>query len=169
MGVRFTTYCRRSLAHVEPEQLLHALESGDLHTLAEGYDLEDDVIEPALEQLRIEKVDATGFRRWRLCYRPAGHRQVDIDRQTTEVQEAIAEEMQALEDEDHLKMAQIIAHLWQTTDTVDASFGTMESERMALVLASEVARWFAQEFDGIVKDCNGKWWRWNEDGQYRTF
>ena len=83
MAIRYTVYCQRSVAGVTPEQLLAGVCEADLFTIAENNDVPDDVIEDALAQLRIENVDPQGFRWYRLCYRPAGVRQIDVERWQT--------------------------------------------------------------------------------------
>jgi hypothetical protein len=160
MAIRYTVYCKRSVAGVTPEQLLAGVQSVDLHTIAEGDEIPDEVIVEALGQLRIENVDPSGFRFYRLCYRPAGKRQIDVERWQTagEVQGVAAEVLEGLEDEGHPALGRIRAHLQGTVDIVAASFGSSPGEQMAPVLASEVTRWLAEKYDGIIRAADDTWW-----------
>jgi hypothetical protein len=160
MAIRYTAYCKRSIAGVTPEQLLAGVQVADLHTIAEGDDIPDKVIVDALDQLRMENVDLTGFRFFRLCYRPAGKRQIDIERWQTadEVRGVVAEVLEGLEEKGHPALRRIRAHLRQTVDIIDASFGSAIGEQKAPVLASEVTRWLADKFDGIVRAVDDTWW-----------
>ncbi len=160
MAIRYTVYCKRSVAGVAPEQLLAGVRSADLHTIAENDEISDDAIIDALDQLRIENVDPSGFRCYRLCYRPTGKRQVDVERWQTadEVRGVATEVLEGLEEEGHPALEHIRTHLQQTVDIVDASFGSSPGEQMAPVLASEVTRWLAEKFDGIIRAADGTWW-----------
>jgi hypothetical protein len=168
MAIRYTVYCQRSVADVTPEQLLAGTRAADLRTIAEG-DVPDDVIADALRHLRIENVDSTGFRFYRLCYRPDGLRQIDVERWQTadEVRGVAAEVAEGLEDEGHPALERIRAHLDGTVDIVAASFGSGPGQRMAPVLASEVARWLAAEFGGIIRAADGSWWELGSFGEYQ--
>jgi hypothetical protein len=161
MASRFTVYCKRSVADVTPEELLAGTRIADLHTIAEGDGIsDDDVILDALGQLRIENKDPSGFRFYRLCYRPDGQRQIDIDRWQIrgEVEAVIAEVLDDLAAKSHPAVARIQAHLRQTVDIVSASFGSSASEQMAPTLASEVTRWLAENYDGIIRAADHSWW-----------
>ncbi|WP_157369151.1 hypothetical protein [Zavarzinella formosa] len=169
MAIRYTVYCRKSVAGVTPEQLLAGSREADLHTIAENDDIPDDVIVDALRQLRIQNVDPPGFRFYRLCYRPDGVRQIDVERWQTadEVLAVVAEVLEGLEDKGHPALDRIRACLGQTVDIVNASFGSAPGEKMAPVLASEVTRWLAQQFDGIIRAADDSWWQLGVHGEYQ--
>jgi len=138
MATRFTIYCKQTVANVTPEELLAGTCIADLHTIAEGYGISDDeVILDALDQLRIENVDPSGFLFYRLSYRPDGMRQIDIHRWQTrgEVESVVAEVLADLTTTQHPELSRIQAHLSQTVDIVSASFGSSASEQMAPALA----------------------------------
>jgi hypothetical protein len=61
MPIRYTVFCKRSVADVAPQQLLAGVRAADLQTLAENDEIPDEVIAEALDQLRIENVDPVGF------------------------------------------------------------------------------------------------------------
>ncbi len=160
MAARYTVYCKRSVADVTPSQLLDGAKFADLHTIAENDDVPDELILDALRQLRIENIDAAGFRFYRHWYRAEGKRQLDIQRWLTldEVRAAVAEDLEILDVRGHPALRRIRLHLAETIDIVDASFGSMPGERMAPVLASEVTRWLAQHHDGIIRAADDTWW-----------
>jgi hypothetical protein len=169
MAARYTVYCQRIAAGITPEQLLAGTREADLHTIAENDDIPEDMIVDALKQLRIENVDPKGFRFYRLCYRPDGLRQIDVDRWQTaeEVRGVVAEVLEGLEAKGHPALDRIRAHLEQTVDIVYASFGSAPGERMAPVLASEVTRWLAERFDGIIRAADDSWWELGQYGEYQ--
>ncbi len=169
MAIRYTVYCQRSAAGVTPEQLLAGTREADLHTIAENDDIPDDVIVEALKRLRVQNVDPQGFRFYRLCYRPDGMRQINVERWQTssEVHGVVAEVLGGLEDQGHPALDRIRAHLGQTVDIVDASFGSAPGESMAPVLASEVTRWLAQKFGGIIRAADDSWWQLGRHGEYQ--
>jgi hypothetical protein len=168
MAARYTVYCKQSVAHVTPEQLLAGVCDADLHTIAE-VDVPEDAIVSALGQLRIENVKPDGFRWYRLCYRPSGLRQIDVERWQTpeEVRGDAAEPLEDMQDDGHPAFARICDDLEQAVDIVSASFGSSEGEEMAPVLASEVARWLAEKYDGIIQAADGRWWSLGKSGEYR--
>ncbi len=169
MAIRYTVYCQRSVAGVTPEQLLAGVCEADLFTIAENNDVPDDVIEDALAQLRIENVDPQGFRWYRLCYRPAGLRQIDVERWQTadEVLAVVEEELEELEAEGHPALDRLRAILGQAVDVVGASFGSSAGESMAPVLASEVTRWLAEGFGGVIRAADDSWWELGHHREYQ--
>src|SRR5262249_31740462 len=102
----------------------------------------------------------SGFRFFRLSYRPTGKRQIDVERWQTEdeVRAVVAEVLEDLEAEGHPALGRIHAHLRQTGDIVSASFGSAPGEAMAPILASEVTGWLAEHFDGIIQAADDSWW-----------
>jgi hypothetical protein len=169
MGIRYTAYCKKSVAHITPAELLAGVERADLHTIAEGNDVPEEAILSALDQLRIENVDPSGFRFYRLSYRPEGRRQIDVERWVTEdvVRGVVAEVLEDLEPDGHPAFARIRTHLLETVDIVDASFGSSPGEAMAVVLASEVTRWLAEQFDGIIRAADNSWWQLGKYHEYQ--
>jgi hypothetical protein len=168
MAARYTVYLKRSAAGVTPEQLLDGTTEADLHTIVED-DLPDEVIVEALEQLRMENVKPRGFVWYRLCYRPAGKRQIDVERwQTPEEIQGVAEEVvEDLLERGHPGLDRIRKHLQATTDIVFASFGSSTGEEMAPILASEVTRWLAEHFDGIIRAADNSWWELGDSHEYQ--
>jgi hypothetical protein len=169
MGIRYTAYCKKSVAHVTPDQLLAGVKRADLHTIAENNDVPEDAIVSALGQLRIENVDPSGFRFYRFSYRPEGKRQIDVERWVTgdEVRGVAAEVLENLEADGHPALARIRTHLLESVDIVSASFGSSPGEAMAVVLASEVTRWLAEQFDGIIRAADYSWWQLGKYHEYQ--
>lgn len=169
MAIRYTVYCHQSVVEVTPQQLLVGTCEADLHTIAESDVIADDVIVDALKQLRNENVDPQGFRFFRLCYRPDGLRQIDVERWQTaeEVRAVVSEVLEDLEDRGHPALARIRVLLGKTVDIVDASFGSTQGEQMATVLASEVTRWLAETFGGIIRAADDSWWQLGRYGEFQ--
>jgi hypothetical protein len=171
MAIRYTVYCQQNAAEVSPEQLLAGASEADLHTIAENDEVPDDLIVDALHQLRIQNLDPQGFRFYRFCYRADGMRQIDVERWQTveEVRGVVAEVLEELEYKGHPALDRIRAHLVHTVDIVDASFGSEPGERIAPVLASEITRWLAVKFGGIIRAADGSWWELGRHGEYQPF
>lgn len=164
MPQRHTVYLKQSAAKVTPGQLLDGIQEIDLATLAESCGVSDDLIDEALQNLRIEKVKPRGFVFWRLVYRPGQVRQVDIDRwpSAKTATGVIAEVLENLDPELPCLEA-VRAHLGECVDSVSASYGSMPGEAMAPILGSEVCRWLAQTFGGVICDPSDDWY---EPGKY---
>jgi hypothetical protein len=169
VAVRYTVYCKQSVAHVTPEQLLAGVREADLPTIAENDDIPDDAIISALGSLLIEDVKPGGFCWYRLCYRPSGLRQIDVERWQTpeEVRGVATEVLGDMQDDGHPAFARIRVHLEEVVDIVDASFGSAKGEEMAPILASEVARWLAEKYDGIIRAADGSWWCLGKHDEYK--
>lgn len=159
MAQRHTVYLKQSVATVTPEELLDSVRQIDLAMLAESCGVPDDLIDEALQHLRVEKVKPRGFVFWRLVYRPGDVRQVDIDRFSNA--EAAAEKLEFLDPD--LPCADAVRrHLAECVESVSASYGSMPGEAMAPVLGSEVCRWLAEKFGGIIEDPSGDWYELGE-------
>lgn len=65
--------------------------------------------------------------------------------------------LEDLEASAHPLLERIRSHLADTVDIVSASFGSSPEEQMAPILASEAARWLAEQFDGIIRAADGFW------------
>jgi hypothetical protein len=70
MAAWFTVYCLRPASRITPDDLLAAIEESDLHTVAEGFGIEDDAVDQALSLLQIEPADGTAGVRFRILYKP---------------------------------------------------------------------------------------------------
>jgi hypothetical protein len=160
MAAWFTVYCRRSVAHLTAADLLAALNGiEDIHTLAEGYGVEDDdEIDRAMENLRIEPTDQPpGFC---LRYRPGDGRPISIwhitdpecvFEQTQEAQEALPTPPKQGPKGPHV-------HLGRVVEVVALEMGWSQLDDMGVVLASQVAQHFAAVGDGVFEDPNDAWW-----------
>jgi len=169
VGISYTVYCKKSVADVTPEQMLAGVNEADLETLAESYDVPDSAIRSARDGLGIVNVDAEqGFHLYRLVYRPGDVRQIDVQRWlTTEaVRDVLAEVVEDLEVEGHALLPRIRTHFEGVVDIVDASFGFSEGEVMAPILASEITRWLAEQYVGIIRAADDSWWTLGTIGQY---
>jgi hypothetical protein len=165
MGFHYTIYCKKGLAHVTPALLLKGVTAADLPALARQEGVPDEEAAAALDALRIENLKPPGFVVYRLFYRPAVLRQVEVEcwESRADVQAVIDEELEELAGHPHFKP--IRAHLKQCVDVVDSS--AAPNEPMARVLAREVARWLAGQFDGIIRTKDDKWWRLGPQGEFQ--
>ena len=167
MGAHYTVYCKKSVAHVTPQELLKGVTSADLPALARKEGVPEDQVAAVLDVLRAENMKPPGFVVYRLFYRPGGLRQVDVEcwESKEDVQAVLDEELEELAAEGHPHFKLIRAHLKQCVDVIDASAGAAD-EGMARVLAREAARWLAGHFDGIVRTSDQKWSRPGPQGEF---
>jgi hypothetical protein len=167
MGIHYTVYCKKSVAHVTPAELLKGVTVADLPALAKQEGAPDEEIAAALDVLHIENLKPPGFVVYRLCHRKSGLRQVDIEcwEDKSDVQAVLDEELEELAAERHPHYKPIRAHLKQCVDVIDTSIGN-PNEPVARALAREVARWLAGHFDGIIRTADEKWWRLGPAGEF---
>ena len=163
MAQRHTVYLKRSAAEVSPEELLAGIQEVDLSWIAEVCDVPGERIDEAIKPLRIENMRPPGFVFYRLYYRPGDVRQADIDRWRTaeEIRGEVEEVMENLDPETG-SSEKVRQYLKACVDTVSASYGGMPGEAMAPILASEVCRWLAEKFGGIIRDPCGDWYELGE-------
>jgi hypothetical protein len=166
MGTHYTVYCKKSVAHVTPAELLKGVSATDLPALAKKEGVPDDQVAPALELLHIENLKPPGFVVYRLSYRPGTVRQVDVEcwESKDDVQAVLDEELEELAADGHPHLRAIRTHLKQCVDVIDASAGV--NEPMARVLAREAARWLAGHFDGVIRMGGEKWWKLGPQGEF---
>jgi hypothetical protein len=155
MPLRHTIYCKRSAAAVTPEILLKHLEILDFWTLGEDYDISEEAVQVALP-LGIKNIDPGRFRLYHLSYGERNMRPIEIDRWETEDQHrgAVDEAIENLTIQDKARVRKISDLLRKSVDSVSVSFGV---DPPAAMFAWEVVRYFASEFDGIVKADDGEW------------
>jgi hypothetical protein len=162
MPLRHKVFCKRSVAAVTPEMILKHLGVLDFLTLGEDYGISVDAVKAA-RPLRIENIDSSQFRLYHLRYGVPGTRPIEIDRWTGDQHCAgIAETIDNLTNKDMTRAAKIIDCLRASVERVSMSFGV---DPPAAMYAWEVARYFASEFDGIVKPDDGQWLTIGEDYQ----
>jgi hypothetical protein len=169
VAIRYTVYCRESLAGVTPEQLLRGVQEADLLTIAENDGVSDEVAESAVDNLSIVDLKPeTPFTFYRLVYRKGDVRQVDITRcpDIEDVRQHVEEVLEDLEAEAHPLLARIRRHLEGVVDIVNASFGSAAGEAMAPILASEVTRWLAENRAGIIRAADDSWWQLGSVAEY---
>jgi hypothetical protein len=169
VAVRYTVYCRRPAESITPQQLLDGVRLADLVTLAENDDIPEALAESAEEHLAItDMAPDKPFTFYRLVYRPGDVRQIDVERGESieDVHGELSEVIEDLEAEENPILSRIRPHLDGVVDIVDASFGSSPGEAMAPILASEVTRWLAEQFDGIIRAADDSWWRLGSAGEY---
>jgi hypothetical protein len=171
MAAWILLYCKRSLSEVTPEQVRAGIDEADWWTLAEGYGIEDEAaVNAALKYLRIKELSReAGKVRWRLFYRPARLRQIDIERWTDPslVAEEVQEERPSLARMRKPAAKIIREHLAAVQETVGIEMGWDQLEGMPVVLAYEVARWLAHVGKGLIKDHDDHWWGLTRGGAYK--
>lgn len=149
MAAWVSVYCKQRLSGVTAEQVQRALSDADLWTLAEDYDVSDDLVDAALPLLRVERVAPDHLR---VHYRPADQRQVEVWRWTDPAR--VAEELEELDLGDRPRLEQALA---ATVEVVGIELGWGQTTDLGVVLAYEVARLFAAVGDGLVKGDDDAW------------
>lgn len=155
MPLRHTVYCKRSVAAVTPEELLKHLEILDFLTLGEDYDISEEAVKAA-RPLQIKNNHPGLFCLYHLSYGKPDKRPIEIERWETEDQRrgAVEETIDNLTIEDMARVKKISDFMRESVDSVSVSFGV---DPPAAMFAWEVVRYFASEFDGIIKADDGEW------------
>ncbi len=150
-----SVYCTQPIDDVTPEHLRTGIRDNDYWTLAEQYDVNDDLVDPALALLRIDS-DNNGFQ---LHYRPEGERQLAIHCWTSRerVKEEIEEVLELFEHDSSETAARIQEHMKEVQSVIGIEMGFSQLEDMGIVFAYEVARWFGQHRGGLIKGDDDCW------------
>jgi hypothetical protein len=163
MPLRHTVYSKRSVAAVTAEKLLNHLESLDFLTLGEDYNISEEIVRIA-RPLRIKNIRPGQFLLYHISYGKSDTRPIEIDRWETEDRHraAVDETVANLTIEGGARVKKISEFLRKSVDSVSVSFGI---DPPAAMFAWEVVRYFASEFDGIIKADDGAWLKIGADYQ----
>ncbi len=150
-----SVYCTQPIDEVTPDQLASGIRDNDYWTLAEHYDVDDDLVNPALAQLRIDR-DSNGFQ---LLYRPRGERQLAIHCWTApdRVKEEIEEVLGLLDGDSSEIATRIQEHMKNVQSVIGIELGFSQLEDMGVVFAYEIARWFSEHHGGLIKGDDDNW------------
>lgn len=165
MPLRHKVYSKHSVAAVTPENLLKHLRILDFLSLGEDYNIAEDAVRVALPS-RIVNARPERFLLYHLSYGRGDTRPVEISRWETEDQRraAVDETIDNLAIADKARARKIEEFLRQSVDSVSVTFGV---DPPAAMFAWEVVRYFASEFDGIIKADDGEWLKIGDDYQPR--
>jgi hypothetical protein len=162
MASWFTVYCTRSVSHVTAEDITAALDAVDFYTVSEGFGIEDEaVVEQALSLLRVEPVADSPEIRFRIRYRPSQFRPLfvhlwtDVERVRQELTEVEAE---YLSGRSGRGVNQVRKELSAVVEVVAVELGMGQLEDMGLVIAGQIAEYFAGLGTGPIRDTGDEWW-----------
>jgi hypothetical protein len=162
MAAWFTVYCSRSVSHITAEDITTALEAVDIYTVAEGFGIEEEaVVEQALSRLRVEPVADDTEIRFRIRYRPSQFRPLfvhlwtDVERVRQELGEVEAEYLSARSGRG---VNQVRTALSAVIEVVAVELGLGQLKDMGLVIAGQVAEYFAGVGAGPIRDTGDEWW-----------
>jgi hypothetical protein len=133
----------------------------DFYIIAEGFGIEDErEVDRALSGLRVEPVGEADGVKFRLRYRPPKFRPVDIHFWTDpdRVREEREEAVEQLGGTTGTGVKQVQKHLGRVVEVVALELGWSQLEEMAVVLAGQVAEYFAVVGNGLIRDQNDDWW-----------
>jgi hypothetical protein len=161
MAWRISVYCRRDCSAIDAALLDRGIRGDDpeapagvdYDTLAEGYGIDEALVEAAVASLRVTDAlavhwDADPERR------PVSvHVRTGAHRVREEIEETIQERDPP---------AAAMPHLEACRGIVAIEIGAFETETMAIVIACEIARWVAQRYDGVLVDGDDGWYRVEE-------
>lgn len=158
-----TVYCRSSVATLDPQQLADGLRDRDpeapagvdYDSLAEEYEIADELLEEAIEQLAVVSVSPKPldveirYRRdpqWRPIV-------VHLWNDPARVAEELEETHEGRDPPDGA-----LPYLSACREIVGIELGFSQLDDMGLVIACELARYLAQKGDGIFVDDNNEWY-----------
>jgi hypothetical protein len=161
MAAWLSVYCTRSVRKVTAAQLRKAIDDADIHTIAEGFGIDDDdVVDRALAHFRIERVTRQVGVKFRLRYRHVRYRPVHIHlwvkaaRVKTEREEAL-EQFEGIRGRG---VGAVRRHLSRVVEVVAVELGWDQLEDMGVVLGGQVAEFYAFVGAGLIRDQNDDWW-----------
>jgi hypothetical protein len=156
MSAWLTVYCAHSVDRVTADDLKTALNAADMHTIAEGFGVDDEAaVDEALAHLKVESATEPEGVRFRLHYAGAGKRPILVYLADGASAVEMLEELSRVKGS---SVQQVREALRQTVAVVSLSLGWMQLEDMGVVLAGQVAEAFASAGDGLIRDQNGDWW-----------
>ena len=157
-----TIYCRKPVSHLTAADIARGLvdedpaatAGGDYYTAAEGYGIEDEaVVDAALDRLTVE---AMSDKPLDLQVRYGARRPlvVHLWHEPGRLAEVLAETNQERSPPDSVK-----SRLAETVEIVAIELGLSQLRTMGIVIACELARFFAQHGDALVVDDDDAWSR----------
>jgi hypothetical protein len=168
MASWISVYCRTSVGAITPAALLAGIQDRDPSasagidylTLAEDYDVDEDVVESALECLRVESASKT-FDTYEVHYTKPAKRPVFV-RRWTDASEHVDEELERKK-----RPPKLVTRMRATVEAIGIELGASQLTDFGIVVAYEIARFLAQKGDGVIVDLQHEW---NEvrDGAFKT-
>jgi hypothetical protein len=164
-----TVYCTRSVADLTAADLARGLRDGDpqapagvdYDTLAEGFELDEDLVAPALAALRVEPPDGSSIA-VEIHFRPGSeHRPISVHLWDDPAR--IAEELEETRENREPPPA-AERTLAGTVAIVALELGFPMLENMGIVIATEAARWLAQKGAGVICDDDNQWFEVRDGG-----
>jgi hypothetical protein len=150
MPARVLVFCKRSVAHLTAESLLHELKAADLMSLAESLELpegEEAAVEEMWQRLRIEGGEhglGSIEIHWHGTQRPI---QVGCE---PPLHGEIDETLEDLPEDDTQAARRVREHLRATLEVVDFEMGIDGSHHLAATITEVLAFYLAREGDGLV-------------------
>ena len=166
MAYHMWIFCQEDATDLTPADLMGAMEDTDWWILAEYHGFSEELIDPSLDSLRIEAdVDE---KKLHLLYRSREERQVRIDRLIApgQVREEIREAIEGIADDQDGAAARVREHLRNVKCVVVLTMGISQLKDMGIAFASEIALYFADQRNGLMRDDDGKWYC-SDDGAYK--
>jgi hypothetical protein len=155
-----TVYCRRSVSRLTPSELLagitdrdrSAAAGVDYATLAEDYGVDADAVAPALAQLAVRATSDAPLD-FEIGFATDGR---PLVLHLWDAPERVAEELEEAKEVRSVP-ATIADRLAETKEIVAIELGYSHLEDMGIVFAFEVARYLAQNGDGLIVDDDDAW------------
>lgn len=163
MPAWISVYCAQPIGQIALDTLSDEIAGNDFWTLAEQYDVDECLVDPALAALRFESMNH-GFR---MHYRCGDERPLVIHFWETsgQVEEEILEVLEVLKNAPGANALRISRHMQHVKSVVGIELGVSQLHDMGIVFAYEIARWFGTHRSGFIKSYDDNWCT-IEDGGY---
>ena len=162
MPAWLTIYCRRPVT-ITRSELLYELRGADFDTLAEVHEIDESLVEPAVDALRLEDTSHDALDGASFAYRAPDFRPIQIHEWTSP--ERVAEEIEETRDADDVP-EEVDAALDEVVAVIALELGFGMYEDMGIVFAWEIARLLAHAARGFVRDDDHRWSLVDERGGY---
>lgn len=166
MAVMISVYCKAPVATATSEELLSAIRSGDVAMIAQSRHLWPGLIDDVLGHLRIVRSESEDATRWQLWYWAGKQPQCTI-RCAVLAGGASDPQLEELRGLRHPGVDRIREHLRQSVEVVTLDFPQDRHAVTTALVASEAARWFAEQGDAVIGRADNTWWDLDELGAYR--
>lgn len=158
----FTIFCSTSVRHIGVPEIVAALDAVDLPMVAEGFGIEDEeAVEAAVSGIRVSAQGDARNRGFQVHFEGPNSRPivVSVAADPARVQEEVAEMMgEHLDGRNGPGATKARTALAKTLEVVSVELGIGQIRGLGLVIAGQVAEYFAQVGDGVIRDARDEWW-----------
>lgn len=169
MAYWVTIFCKKSLPQIDTTELLSKITTADFTTLAEGNEMDEDLVDKQIETLRFEPSFSPDFFMSDIHYGEEDSRRPLILHHWSEpedIAEVLEEKEEWLDKQTPETATAIKEHFQEVVEIIAIELGFGQLEDAGILIADEIARYLAVVGDGIIEDGDNYW---STFGEYDAF